>query len=666
MGVVRKIKNNELVGGTTTEDVYPITSNKAVFDSDNISLETLLYNNMPINISSSYTNSPSPITLSAAIALVPNEKRKYGFIGMYLSSESNSWEIIKYEGTTVDQENWSNTDNWSKILSEKDVTNEEGNSTTKVMSQKAVTDFVKSQSTNKVTYNLASFDALNVGDNIVNAFTPISGYDQIGIRYPEVGDLLYNYLSETYTTIIYSKDSSYRDITQVIIYINLSGLNFIYIQDNIVTEVKRNTEPTTRTYNLDKFRDLKKTSNASEALTPINSQDVILPEVGDILKGSNNESTNIIFKEEQTENLQFYVFYSYIDGTSTVTLKINKGTYIVEGIDYNRKVYNAAAIMNLSNGSTLQEFNAAITPMGYLVPQYPSAGDIMVESMSSMAATIIISSATAVIHDGDNDECEFEYNYNGDTVTITKSPTSVTVAKYSPKDFEDTIVSLPFTTMNSLTSEATLEDIYKALGGTKSTGITYSDVNNRLTALLSKKLVVLNGESSESKTHVGPLTLTKYVDIETNTVYYLNYDWNEEHILLKIKDTGSNFELERIETYPNDIGLELQSILNITFNATEVDIRSAFEVPDGVTVSKYIEYLLSHRLYLKSSDTPIPVRINVNVYYTTRVVSSSYQGICFEFMFEKMVKTIFLYKSTTSGDYDKAYVETYYLSSSPS
>ena len=42
MGKIKKILENELVGGTQTTDVYPITSTKAVYDENNIRLDTIL------------------------------------------------------------------------------------------------------------------------------------------------------------------------------------------------------------------------------------------------------------------------------------------------------------------------------------------------------------------------------------------------------------------------------------------------------------------------------------------------------------------------------------------------------------------------------------------------------------------------------------------------
>lgn len=49
MGIIRKVTEDELVGGTQNTDIYPITSIKAVYDEDNealdIELSTLLYSN---------------------------------------------------------------------------------------------------------------------------------------------------------------------------------------------------------------------------------------------------------------------------------------------------------------------------------------------------------------------------------------------------------------------------------------------------------------------------------------------------------------------------------------------------------------------------------------------------------------------------------------------
>ena len=42
MGKIKKILENELVGGTQSTDVYPVTSTKAVYDEDNENLDSIL------------------------------------------------------------------------------------------------------------------------------------------------------------------------------------------------------------------------------------------------------------------------------------------------------------------------------------------------------------------------------------------------------------------------------------------------------------------------------------------------------------------------------------------------------------------------------------------------------------------------------------------------
>lgn len=42
MGKIRKILETELVGGTQSTDVYPVTSTKAVYDENNVRLDTIL------------------------------------------------------------------------------------------------------------------------------------------------------------------------------------------------------------------------------------------------------------------------------------------------------------------------------------------------------------------------------------------------------------------------------------------------------------------------------------------------------------------------------------------------------------------------------------------------------------------------------------------------
>ena len=42
MGKIKKLLDNELVGGTQSTDVYPVTSIKAVYDEDNERLDNVI------------------------------------------------------------------------------------------------------------------------------------------------------------------------------------------------------------------------------------------------------------------------------------------------------------------------------------------------------------------------------------------------------------------------------------------------------------------------------------------------------------------------------------------------------------------------------------------------------------------------------------------------
>ena len=59
MGKIKKILENELVGGTQGTDVYPVTSTKAVYDENNVRLDTIL----------------KPATKEAAGLMSPEDKK---------------------------------------------------------------------------------------------------------------------------------------------------------------------------------------------------------------------------------------------------------------------------------------------------------------------------------------------------------------------------------------------------------------------------------------------------------------------------------------------------------------------------------------------------------------------------------------------------------------
>lgn len=100
MGKIKKILENELVGGTQGTDVYPVTSTKAVYDENNVRLDTIL----------------KPATEETAGLMSPEDKKN---IDDKLS-KSQGGEIKKPIVITNDDSNYSVTINsdsiyiWSK------------------------------------------------------------------------------------------------------------------------------------------------------------------------------------------------------------------------------------------------------------------------------------------------------------------------------------------------------------------------------------------------------------------------------------------------------------------------------------------------------------------------------------------------------------------------
>lgn len=140
MGKIKKILENELVGGTQTTDVYPVTSVKAVYDENNERLDHILARRGVVNVSTNYNDDhiAEVFTLSQAIAKVPSSDRVLGFTMTFLSSDG--WKTYQFTGDSIS--NWSDTTKWDPVLHSSEVLQELGNSKTAPVSQKVVRDAV--------------------------------------------------------------------------------------------------------------------------------------------------------------------------------------------------------------------------------------------------------------------------------------------------------------------------------------------------------------------------------------------------------------------------------------------------------------------------------------------------------------------------------------------
>lgn len=284
MGVIRKIKDNELVGGTRDEEVYPVTSTQSVYNSQNKTLDQLLALNLPINISANYSAnySVNAYSLREAINAVPLYDRRIGFLGTFLSKDltPNKWVTIQYNGVSVDSSSWVNPDNWVQMLSELDIVQSIGESEDKVMSQKAVKKYLEGYTNSKVVYDVSLFDALSFGDSVSDAFVPISGGFEGMTKFPSIGDRVVNVAYGSIQGMVIFSGTELRTGRKVVIYTSYGGVNTIYINNNSVSNISR-----THVYNFAILKTINGDSLPPElraAFIPMGGNELIPPRAGDV------------------------------------------------------------------------------------------------------------------------------------------------------------------------------------------------------------------------------------------------------------------------------------------------------------------------------------------------------------------------------------------------
>lgn len=313
MGVIRKLKDKELVGGTQDEEVYPVTSTQSVYNSQNKTLDQLLALNLPINISANYSAnySATAYSLQEAISAVPLYDRRIGFVGTFLSKDltPNKWVTIQYNGVSVDSSAWVNPDNWVQMLSELDIVQSSGNSEDKVMSQKAVKEFVEGYNDSKVVYDLSLFDALSFGDNVNNAFIPISGGFKGMAKFPSVGDRVANAAYGAIQGIVIFSGTELRTGRKVVIYTSYGGVNTIYINNNSVSNISR-----THVYNFALLKTINGNSFSSElraAFIPVGGDEVIPPRAGDVAvsAGSSESAVFVSVTHDDGDYIIHYIIH---------------------------------------------------------------------------------------------------------------------------------------------------------------------------------------------------------------------------------------------------------------------------------------------------------------------------------------------------------------------
>lgn len=320
MGVIRKLKDKELVGGTQDEEVYPVTSTQSVYNSQNKTLDQLLALNLPINISANYSAnySATAYSLQEAISAVPLYDRRIGFVGTFLSKDltPNKWVTIQYNGVSVDSSAWVNPDNWVQMLSELDIVQSSGNSEDKVMSQKAVKEFVEGYSDSKVVYDISLFDALSFGDNVSNAFVPISGGFEGMSKFPSIGDRVANAAYGSIQGVVIFSGTELRTGRKVVIYTSSGGVNTIYINNNSVSNISR-----THVYNFALLKTINNDSTSSElraAFIPVGGNELIPPRAGDVAVSAGSSESAV------------FVSVTYDDSAYTIHYIVNDEHRIIK------------------------------------------------------------------------------------------------------------------------------------------------------------------------------------------------------------------------------------------------------------------------------------------------------------------------------------------------
>lgn len=310
MGVIRKLKDKELVGGTKDEEVYPVTSTQSVYNRQNKTLDQLLALNLPINISANYSAhySVPAYSLREAISAVPLYDRRIGFVGTFLSKDltPNKWVTIQYNGVSVDSGDWINPDNWVQMLSELDIVQSSGESEDKVMSQKAVKEFVEGYSDSKVVYDISLFDALSFGDTVSDAFVPISdGFEGMS-KFPSIGDKVANVAYDSIQGMVIFSGIETRTGRKVVIYTSYGGVNTIYINNNSVSNISR-----THVYNFALLKTINIDSMSSElraAFIPVGGNELIPPRAGDVAVSAGS-SESAVFVSVTYDDSAYTIHY---------------------------------------------------------------------------------------------------------------------------------------------------------------------------------------------------------------------------------------------------------------------------------------------------------------------------------------------------------------------
>lgn len=82
MGKIKKILENELVGGTQSTDIYPVTSTKAIYDENNVRLDDIL----------------KPATKESAGLMSPEDKNNIESVQTEMAGKMDKASVVQESG----------------------------------------------------------------------------------------------------------------------------------------------------------------------------------------------------------------------------------------------------------------------------------------------------------------------------------------------------------------------------------------------------------------------------------------------------------------------------------------------------------------------------------------------------------------------------------------
>ena len=248
MGKIKKILENELVGGTQTTDVYPVTSVKAVYDENNERLDHILARRGVVNVSTNYNDDhiAEVLTLSQAIAKVPSSDRVLGFTMTFLTSEG--WRAYQFIGDSITD--WGNSEKWSIYSTGVSIEQNVGKSEVLPISQKGVSNNFNTMSMNDALPLIGS-PTINITNSPSNKSIPISGgsfkYSNIEIEMVSSEELSSGESISLYVQCVLNNSSYYNPIKGVpfsrkgkvlSVKVNTSDFNRIIENDDLIINEK--------------------------------------------------------------------------------------------------------------------------------------------------------------------------------------------------------------------------------------------------------------------------------------------------------------------------------------------------------------------------------------------------------------------------------------------